>query len=557
VRALKPRGDCADRHRKVAVKKTSKRRKAAKKVCRKVKIKGTRRTKTVCRPRKKVVKKKKAAAPPKPPASVVTLPPVTSSQPVTDPSAAAPPVTTPPAPTPPPPQEPPTAAGLPVYDGAFGVAQAHRLLWRAGFGPRPGEAEALAGLGLLEAVRSLTRPSGVATLTGAPPTVDGQPIAPYDAWGHDHLWWLDRMIRSDQPLVERMALVWHDWLATTNADVNNRPLMRAQNELYRSRALGAFADLLTDVTVDPAMLVFLSGIENRRQAPNENYARELMELFTLGADRGAYTETDVRSLARALTGWRADWSDAVGFENFRFDATRFDATSKTLWAGTAYERSGTFGWRDACTLVLENPYHRSHFVRKLWSYFVPSAPSASTQAALESLYVSSGYSIGQVVEAILLHPDLYTGAPLVKPPAVYVAGLLRATGQTITHDAWVWLGALAGQQLFYPPNVSGWNDGAWLDTSTTYGRWYVAYYALMPTLATSASYAGSTETGAQALATAIAAAGSPALTSETYAALLAFAEQPAPAGLGAADFRALRQNALRHLVASAPDAQIS
>jgi uncharacterized protein (DUF1800 family) len=541
----------------VAVKKKPS-KKAVKKVCKKVKVKGSRRRKTVCRPKKKVVKKKKVVAvAPRPPASVVTIPPVTGGGSVPDVSAAAPPVTTPPAPIPAPPPRPPTTAGLPVYDATFGLAQAQRLLWRAGFGPRPGQAEALAALDVVDAVRSLTRPSGEPTLTGAAPTVGGAPIAPFDAWGHDHLWWLDRMIRSDQPLVERMTLIWHDWLATTNADVNNRPLMRDQNELFRRRALGSFADLIADVTVDPAMLIFLSGISNHKWAPNENYARELMELFTLGADRGAYTETDVRSLARALTGWRADWTDAAGFVNFRFDANRFDTTSKTLWAGTDHERSGAFGWRDACTLVVENPYHRSHFVLKLWSYFVPSPPSTATQAALESLYVSSGYSIGEVVEAILLHPDLYTGAPLVKPPAVYTAGLLRATGQTITDDVWVWLGALAGQQLFYPPNVSGWNDRAWLDTSTMYGRWYVAYYALMTTLATSASYAGSTETAAQALAAAIDAAGRPALTAETYGALLAFAEQPAPAGMGAADFRALRQNALRQLAASSPDAQVS
>ena len=95
------------------------------------------------------------------------------------------------------------------------------------------------------------------------------------------------------------------------------------------------------------MLVFLSGIDNRRSAINENYARELMELFTLGADRGAYTETDVRQLARALTGWRADWIDPDGFVNFRFDPSRADTTTKTLWAGTPYERSGAFDYRDA------------------------------------------------------------------------------------------------------------------------------------------------------------------------------------------------------------------
>jgi len=543
----------------VAARTTSKRRNAAKKVCRNVTINGTKRTRKVCKPAKKkaVVRQPIVAAPVvRPP---VVFPPVTGGTTVPAPTPAAPPVTTPPTtpPPPPPPEQPPTAPNLPVYSATFGLAQAQRLLWRAGFGPKAGQAEALVSQGVVAAVRSLTRPTGAANLAGAAPTVDGAAIAPFDAWGHDHLWWLDRMVRSDQPLVERMTLVWHDWLATSNQDVNRQDRMIDQNELFRRRALGSFADLLADVTVDPAMLTFLSGIENRRQSPNENYARELMELFTLGADRGAYTETDVRSLARTLTGWRADWSDAEGLHNFRFDATRFDSTSKTVWAGTAYARSGNFSWRDACTLVLENPFHRSFFVLKMWSYFIPSPPDASTQAALEQLYVSSGYSIGQVVEAILLHPDLHTGAPLVKPPAVYTAGLLRATGQTITGDQWSWLGTMAGQQLFYPPNVSGWNDRAWLDTSRLYGRWFNAQYVLAPSIATSASYSGSTETPAQALARAIDHVGRPALTSETYAVLQAFAEQPTPAGESAAGYRALRQNALRMLVATSPDAQLS
>jgi uncharacterized protein (DUF1800 family) len=364
------------------------------------------------------------------------------------------------------------------------------------------------------------------------------------------------MVRSDQPLVERMTLIWHDWFATSNGDVNSAARMIDQNELFRRRALGSFGELVADVTIDPAMLIFLSGISNRRNAPNENYARELMELFTLGADRGAYTETDVRSLARALTGWDADWTDD-GYVNFRFVSTRFDSTSKTLWAATPHQRVGNFNWRDACTLVLENPYHRSFFVLKLWSYFIPSPPSASTQAALEALYIDSGHSIGQVVEAILLHPDLYTGAPLVKPPAVYSAGLLRATGQTITTDAWYWLGDTAGQQLFYPPNVSGWNDQAWLDTSRLYGRWMTSNYVLAPTVTTSASYSGSSETGDEALARAFDHVGRPALTSETYTALQAFAQQAAPPNTSGSDFRAQRQNVLRQLIATSPDAQLS
>jgi uncharacterized protein (DUF1800 family) len=282
----------------------------------------------------------------------------------------------------------------------------------------------------------------------------------------------------------------------------------------------------------------------------------MMELFTLGADRGAYTETDVRDLARALTGWTASWTDPIGWTDFRFVADRADTGTKTLWAGTSHARSGAFDWRDACTLCLDNPYHRSFFVLKLWSYFVPSPPDAGTQAALEALYVDSGRSIGQVVEAILLHPDVYRGAPLVKPPAVYAAGLLRAAGRTIDTDAWTWLCSMAGQQLFYPPNVAGWNDRAWLDTSRLYGRWYIADYAVRAGARVGADYSGSTETGAQALDAALAFAGAPTLTSETLATLLAFADQAAPLGYDGATYRALRQNALRQLIASCPDHQV-
>jgi uncharacterized protein (DUF1800 family) len=531
------------------VKVSAKPKRKAKVVCKRVRVKHTKRFKRVCKPVKRptVVK----------PGAIASVAPVAGA-PAPVPSAAAPPVTTPPAspgPTPVPPTVPPAASGIAVYSGTFGVREAQRLLWRAGFGPRPGEAEALAAKGLLGAVRSLTRPSGAPTLVGAPVTLS-VPFAPRDAWGHDHLWLLDRFVRSDQPLVERMALIFHDWFATTNADVNSASLMLDQADLLRSHGLGSFTDLLRDITIDPAMLLFLSGIYNNRWEINENYAREVMELFTLGADRGAYTESDVRALARTLTGWAADWRDPDGYVNFRFVSSLADTGSKTLWAGTSYQRTRAFDYRDLGSLVLENPFHRSFFVLKLWSYFVPSPPSAATQAALEELYVSSGRSIGQVVEAILLHPDLYLGAPLVKPPAVYTAGLLRATGQTITTDDWVWLGAMAGQQLFYPPNVSGWNDRAWLDTSRLYGRWYTATTALYSDTKLPANYAGSTETGTQALAAALARLGNPILTPESRAVLQALADQSAPVGFDAATFRAHRQNMLRQLIATSPDYQV-
>jgi hypothetical protein len=122
------------------------------------------------------------------------------------------------------------------YRGQFTERQATRLLWRAGFGPRPGQARALAQLGLDSAVASLTRPSGAAVLSGAPPhNAQGQPLDPINVWGDDHCWWLDRMVRSDQQLVERMTLVWHSWFATSIM-ASNAQLMLGQNRMMRARA---------------------------------------------------------------------------------------------------------------------------------------------------------------------------------------------------------------------------------------------------------------------------------------------------------------------------------
>ena len=162
----------------------------------------------------------------------------------------------------------------PVYRGRFGREQAERLLWRAGFGPRPGEADRLAKLGLRRAVLSLTRPKSV-RLVGKPPRNDrGLPLAPNDAYGDDQLWWLDRMVRTNAPLIERMTLVWHDWFATSNDGVGSQRLMVNQNQMLRRHALGSFRDLLLDVTKDPAMLMWLSGyVEPEGRAERELRAR--------------------------------------------------------------------------------------------------------------------------------------------------------------------------------------------------------------------------------------------------------------------------------------------
>ena len=281
------------------------------------------------------------------------------------------------------------------------------------------------------------------------------------------------MVRTSRPLVERMTLVWHDWFATSLAGVGSQKLMLDQNRLLRRLSLGSFDTLLHEITKDPAMLLWLSGTENTKWSPNENYARELMELFTLGAGRG-YTERDVREQARALTGFDNDWRRGAGDVNFRFDRERHDAGTKRIFG-----KSGAFDWQDAVRLCLHHTKHPSFFVDKLWRYFIPVAPDAATRRSLEALY-RKDYEIRPVVDAILRHPALYTGPRMVKPPAVYTAGLLRALGRGVDTTAWAWLASGAGQRLFMPPNVSGWDDERWLDTATFRGRWEVANYATQP-----------------------------------------------------------------------------
>jgi hypothetical protein len=420
-----------------------------------------------------------------------------------------------------------------TYQGAFGREQATRLLNRAGFGPTPGQAEQLASMGLLNAVHSLTRPSGAAVLSGpAPVDDDGYPLAPADAWGHDHLWWLDRMVRSNQSGVERLALIFHDWFATSLAGVSKQQQMIDQSNLFRAAGFGSFLDLFKAVTIDPAMLQWLNGSGSHKSAPNENYAREMMELFSLGADSGAYTETDIREAARALTGWRNDWSAELGSHNFRFDPKRWDTGVKTIFG-----KAGNWGWEDAVRLCVEHPLHPTFFVKKLWSYFVADPPSAAMRDSLIATYAGSGWQVRPVLEQILASPEFYETGPMVKPPVVQLAGMMRALGRYVDTYAWRWLCEPAGQVLFWPPNVVHYalddiSVDAWNDPYPT------------------------AETAEEALNRAIASWSSPALRPEHRAELLDFAqraEKTIVANWQKGPYRAMRQNALLQLIGISPD----
>ncbi|MGN6380802.1 MAG: DUF1800 domain-containing protein [Gaiellales bacterium] len=371
-----------------------------------------------------------------------------------------------------------------------------RLLWRAGFSGSPAQVDPYQALGLKGAIERLLTPATSGVLVGeAPRHSDGTPLDPINIWGDNQLWWLDRMVRSRNQLQERMTLNLHDHLATSIRGVGNPRHMLRQNSLLRRHAMGSFADLMLEITYDPAMLLWLNGGESNRRAPNENYGRELMELFCLGLDPDletlthglwrrshVYSQADVHAAARALTGWRYDWKliqsgTLVQQENpVRYDPTWHDTGLKTIFG-----RRGRWNYRDVVSLVLHHPNHAPFLAWKLWSYFVPTPPPADAMRMMVANYRASGFQLKPLLRVILRHPDFYADLDnprLVKPPIVYLAGALRMTGQTIT-SSWAGLCDQMGQMLFSPPSVAGWpQNEAWLDSNTVRARWTTMNHVL-------------------------------------------------------------------------------
>lgn len=345
-----------------------------------------------------------------------------------------------------------------------------RLFWRAGFGATPREARHWARRGKPATIRWILN-GGPAPVPRIPdPRVDGKPLDPVNEWSHDVLWWLDRMVRSPRPLQEKMTLFWHDHFATTDQDT---PLMLAQNRTLRQHALGRFPDLLRAITQDPAMLLHLSLADSDPEAPNENFARELMELYTLG--RG-YGERDIREASRALTGFRSERNDDGSVR------TWYDPKSHAAGRKRIFGQRGRFDWKDVLGLCVRHPAHAPFLVDKLWDYFVGAPLPRSTRTRLAAGYRRSDRRIKPLVGAILAHPALYRGLDspgMVKAPVVFVAGALRGAGQAVERDSWGWLLDGMGQYPFRPPSVAGWDWGvAWLSSNSMHVRFNAANHLL-------------------------------------------------------------------------------
>jgi uncharacterized protein (DUF1800 family) len=279
-------------------------------------------------------------------------------------------------------------------------------------------------------------------------------------------WWVYRMLFGPDPLSERLTLLWHNHFATSNSKVADLTAMHRQNELFRSLGRGRFGDLLNKVVRDPSMLIWLDAPSNRKEHPNENLARELMELFTLGI--GPYGEKDVKEAARALTGWTVD-------DDGRFcqKPNHHDDGAKTILG-----RKGKWNGDDLVKQLLEHPATSERLADRVCGLFLgEGAASAAEVAALAHGLRARQLDIGWAVESILRSQTFFVGAHIgnrVVSPVEYVVNAARAlemfdpAPSTLVLADWA---ARLGQDLFYPPNVGGWPGGrAWISTRSVVGR---------------------------------------------------------------------------------------
>jgi uncharacterized protein (DUF1800 family) len=386
------------------------------------------------------------------------------------------------------------------------LQQLQHLYWRAGFGPRP--EDIAAELSPAKALRQLLRdaepctpiesptfhyadplgavmavpPATRLVASGSPllnprtaelptarpgvPVLRGRDLTPEqrklqnegirNAFAAMSTAWMERMATSPGQLREKMALFWHGHFACRTRRPNDS--LQLLNTI-RAHALGKFGDLLLAVSREPAMLQFLNNQQNKKEHPNENFAREVMELFTLG--RGHYTETDVQEAARAFTGWSYDAQST-----FVFRARQHDAGSKTFLGHT-----GDLGGEEVLAIILQQPATATFLVTKLYRFFVNDVPNPAHIEPLAVAFRRSHYDIADLAERLFSADWFYDAANVgvrIKSPVELIAGLRRTLGVQVD-NALPLLGyqKALGQTLFMPPNVAGWPGGRnWIDSSS-------------------------------------------------------------------------------------------
>jgi hypothetical protein len=381
----------------------------------------------------------------------------------------------------------------PMDPKRWGFAQAAHLLNRAGFGGPPDAVEELVRLGPEGAVARLVDYGGPEVPSNAPAwarpdperadrlrrlregTEEERRAAREEEQRRQRervqelrRWWLDRMVTTRRPFEEKMVLFWHGHFATSVQKVRDPWLMYRQLETFRQRAVGRWPELLMAVTRDPAMLIWLDQAQSRRGRPNENYAREVMELFALG--EGHYTEGDIQEAARALTGLTLD---RVSLEPVWRPRLHDDGVKTFLG------RSGRLGPEEVIEQIAAQPQADRFIVGKLWRYFAGDGPSAEVEEALAGVFRRGGGEFRPLLRTLFLAEEFYAPSVVrtqVKSPVQWLVCAVRQLERPLPANPAV-PGALRelGQDLLAPPNVKGWDGGlAWINTSTLTRRQQLA-----------------------------------------------------------------------------------
>ncbi len=372
---------------------------------------------------------------------------------------------------------------------------AAHLLNRAGFGGSPADIGALYALGVTAAVESLLGGNEDEDLF-PPPALTGpkelfeqvrlartgdeeqkrqaQQIArrqQAEEVRAARAWWLDRMRYTLFPLREKMTLFWHGHFATGVEKVRAANLIWQQNETLRANALGSFRSLAKEISRDPAMMRYLDLIQSDKAKPNENFARELMELFTLG-EGVRYTEADIRESARAFTGYRIDPPRGA----FVFQKRQFDSSEKTFLG-----RTGPFDGDAVIDIILEQPECSSYIAKKIWRFLASDDPSPAVVQNLAAQFRASNYDIRGLLREIFLSEEFYAPKVVrsqVKSPVQWIVQTAKVLEAPLpSQPAMEASLSQLGQVLFAPPNVKGWEGGhAWISSSTLLFRYNLAGY---------------------------------------------------------------------------------
>jgi len=289
-------------------------------------------------------------------------------------------------------------------------------------------------------------------------------------------WWAYRMANTTRQLEEKLTLFWHDHFATAFSKVNRGDYMLAQNQLFRSMALGNFRDILVEVSRDPAMILWLDNNTNIKDAPNENYARELMELFSMGIDHVVssepnYTENDIKEVARAFTGW------TVRRQGFFFNRNQHDDGVKTVFGV-----SDNFNGEDIVDLIVQRDATAYFMAKKFWEFFAYEDPEATVLDELVQVYFDGNYDIKKLVRHMFKMDAFYSDRALfgdIKNPAEFAVGAMRQMGFKFRdargYQAVANFMRTMDQDLFNPPSVAGWDGGlSWINTSTLLVRYNTA-----------------------------------------------------------------------------------